>query len=177
MTRFKMATLEIYNLNEIVAMLALKKGLRISWFTYFLDKKPPKIYSELLIRAQKYIHADEADRTRRELDGRLLKKQAQEGPNEPREQRLVANHWEGSKPKDIPAKDKKYIPLVPRTKILMEIEDKRYLHRPPPLKPSGDRDKSKYYQFHRDHNHDIECRHLKKGDQRADLAWLSQGVC
>ena len=56
---FNMATLEIIDLNEYVAMSTLKKGLKQSRFTYSLDKPFPKTYSELLARASKYIRADE----------------------------------------------------------------------------------------------------------------------
>ena len=75
-TRFKIAILEIYSLDELIAMLALKRELKTSRLTYSLDKKPPRTYSELLLRVHKYIRAEEADRTRRELDGRTLKKPA-----------------------------------------------------------------------------------------------------
>lgn len=74
--RFKVAALEVYNLNEFVAMLAIKRKLRTSQFTYSLDKKLPRSYLELLSRAKKYIHAKEANHTRRELDGRPRKKQS-----------------------------------------------------------------------------------------------------
>ena len=57
--RFNTATLEITDLNEYVAMSALKKGLKQSRFTYSLDKIFPKTYSELLALASKYIRADE----------------------------------------------------------------------------------------------------------------------
>lgn len=50
MARFKVATLEVYNLNEFVAMLVMKKGLRTSHFTYLLDKTHPKSYLEMLTR-------------------------------------------------------------------------------------------------------------------------------
>lgn len=58
--RFKSATLEIYNMDESIAMLALKRGLRSFRFTYSLDKTYPKSYSELLTHAQKYIRVEEA---------------------------------------------------------------------------------------------------------------------
>lgn len=54
-----MATLEIYHLDESLAMLAVKRGLHPSWFTYLLDKTYLKSYVELLIHAQKYIHTEE----------------------------------------------------------------------------------------------------------------------
>jgi len=58
-SRFNAATLEIPDLNEHVAMSALKKGLRTSRLTILLDKKFPKSYAELLLRAQKYTNAEE----------------------------------------------------------------------------------------------------------------------
>ena len=57
--RFNAATLEITDLNEVVAMSALKKGLKQSRFTYSLDKTFLKTYPELLARASKYIWVDE----------------------------------------------------------------------------------------------------------------------
>lgn len=46
---------EIYNLDEVEAMLMMKRGLRSSRFTYLLDKTYTKSYLELLNYAKKYI--------------------------------------------------------------------------------------------------------------------------
>lgn len=54
MAHFNIATLEVLDLNESMTMLAIKKELRSSNFTFFLDKKFLKSYSELLARAKKY---------------------------------------------------------------------------------------------------------------------------
>lgn len=54
---FKVATLEIYHLDEDMAMLSMKQGLCPSRFTFSLDKTFYKSYSELLMHIQKYIHA------------------------------------------------------------------------------------------------------------------------
>ena len=51
--------MEVPNLNEQVALSAMKKGLRASRFTFFVDKKSPKTYAELLTRAQKYVSMEE----------------------------------------------------------------------------------------------------------------------
>lgn len=123
MIRFKVAILEIYNMDEPVAMLALKRELWTSWFTYFLDKKPSKTYLELLAHARKNIRAKVANHTLREFDGGPLKKQARGEPSEPLEQKAISIHREAPKLKDIPTRDKKYIPLlILRAKILNEIE-------------------------------------------------------
>ena len=59
MARFNAATLEVRDLNEDMAISTMKRGLRASRFTYFLDKTLPRTYAELLERAYKYMHADE----------------------------------------------------------------------------------------------------------------------
>ena len=75
--RFNTATLEITDLNEYVAMSALKKGLKQSRFTYSLDKTFTKTYSELLARASKYIRADEGATSQRETEGKKEVKKGQ----------------------------------------------------------------------------------------------------
>lgn len=55
MARFKTATFEVYHLDNSMATLVLKRGLRLSRFSYSLDKKPSNSYVELLSHAQKYI--------------------------------------------------------------------------------------------------------------------------
>lgn len=59
MTWFKVATLEIYNLDKSVAMLVMKRGLRPFKFTCLLDKIYYKSYLELLVHTQKYILIEE----------------------------------------------------------------------------------------------------------------------
>ena len=163
-TRFKTAALEIYSLDEPVAMLALKRGLKTSRLTYSLDKKPPRTYSELLLRAHKYIRAEEADRTRRELDGKILQKSSPRDTPGARRPGPSADPRPNPRPRAESTPERRYTPLLaPRTKILMEIEGERYLRRPPPQNPRATRDKSKYCQFHREHGHDTEeCRNLKR---------------
>ena len=57
--RFNTATLEVRDLNEDMAISAMKRGLRASRFTYSLDKTLPRTYAELLERAYKYMRTDE----------------------------------------------------------------------------------------------------------------------
>lgn len=68
--------LEVYNLDKSMVMLALKRGHCPSHFTYSLDKTFFKSYSEMLARAQKYIHADEGALTQHEINEKSKKKQA-----------------------------------------------------------------------------------------------------
>lgn len=48
--QFKKATLEVYNLDVSVAMLARKRRICTFCFTYSLDKTHSKSYSEMLAR-------------------------------------------------------------------------------------------------------------------------------
>ena len=64
--RFNAATLEVKDLNEDMAISAMKRGLRGSRFTYFLDKNHLRTYSELLECAYKLIHIDEGTSDRRQ---------------------------------------------------------------------------------------------------------------
>lgn len=58
--QFKIATIKIYNLDEPIAIIAMKRRFRSSRFTYFLDKIYPKSYSKLLTHAQKYTCMENA---------------------------------------------------------------------------------------------------------------------
>ena len=83
--RFNAATLEIRDLNEDMAISAMKRGLRRSQFTYSLDKTLPRTYVELLERAYKYMCADEgaSDRCLTEAKGLKEKRRKGRTPAEP----------------------------------------------------------------------------------------------
>lgn len=69
-----MAMFEIYNMDEFVAMLAMKRELHLSRFIYSLDKTYPKSYSKLLAYVQKYIRAKEGAVIQREDNNKSRKK-------------------------------------------------------------------------------------------------------
>lgn len=66
--------LEIYHLDELMAMLSMKRWLHPSGFIYLLDKTYSKSYLELLTHAQKYICIKEGARTWKKIDGKPKKK-------------------------------------------------------------------------------------------------------
>ena len=74
MVRFNMATLEVWDFNENMAISAMKRSLRGSRFTYSLDKTLLWTYAELLEHAYKYIHMDEAASDRCQTDEKDHKK-------------------------------------------------------------------------------------------------------
>ena len=57
---FNMTMLEVHNLNEKVAMSALKRGLWNNYFLFSLDKSFSKDYIDLLTHAWKYAQVEEA---------------------------------------------------------------------------------------------------------------------
>ena len=71
---FNAATLEVRDLNEAMAVSAMKRGLRGSRFTYSLDKTLPRTNAELLKRAYTYIRMDEAASDRYQTDKKDQKK-------------------------------------------------------------------------------------------------------
>ena len=64
-----MATLEVCNFNESVAMSALKQGLRNERLIYSLNKMFSRDYADLLVWAWKYAQAKEAQTAHRQAEG------------------------------------------------------------------------------------------------------------
>ena len=79
MVRFNTATLKVKNLDEVTAIVVMKRGLWNSKFIYFLDKTLLRSYVELLECAQKYIHIKEAVTNQRQFEERGQKKKARKG--------------------------------------------------------------------------------------------------
>ena len=129
MACFKEAALEVYNLEDSVATLALKRGLRPSRFAYSFDKKPLSSYVELLAGAQKYIRADEADSSRREVDKGSSMKPANPEPTRARPRRSEPPCRPDNRLRTLAPKENFTPMLAPISYILMEIEGEPYLRR------------------------------------------------
>lgn len=97
MAWLKSIILEIYDLDERVAMLALKRGLHSSRFTYSLDKIYQKSYSKLLTRAQKYIWAEEATVVRWEIDRKPRRKKPREDHSNNPAKKPITSHQQSPK--------------------------------------------------------------------------------
>ncbi|XP_050243783.1 uncharacterized protein LOC126692279 [Quercus robur] len=164
--RFTRETLEVDKTDDKVQLTTFKAGLRSKDLVASLVKNPPKTMAEMLLKAQKYMNAEDAlaaikdvkkpgDKAKKEDDRRGQKR---EHPNH--------RNNDGNRRKD----DKgprmvRFTPLVmPVDKILTQIKDKHYLKWPRPLHSSPNvRDKNKYCRFHKDHSHNTEnCRDLKE---------------
>ena len=74
LAHFNAAAMEIPDLNEHVAMSALKMGLKPSKLTFSIDKSSLKDYAALLGKAHKYALAEEQAASRRQAEGKSAKK-------------------------------------------------------------------------------------------------------
>ena len=149
MVRFNTATLEVRDLNEDMAISAMKRGLRGSRFTYFLDKTLFRTYVELLERTYKYMRVDEGASNRCLTEGtgqkeKQKKSRALVEPSRPPTDGRVSPPRQNQRspqrqtPRPTRPRYDSYTPLSAlRAQILMEIEGEEYLRRPPPLKAKG----------------------------------------
>nr|XP_023918212.1 uncharacterized protein LOC112029757 [Quercus suber] len=164
--RFTRETLEVDEADDKVQLTTFKAGLKSRDLVASLAKNPPKTMAEMLIKAQKYMNAEDAlaaikdtekpgDRGRKEDERRGQKRERPDRRNN-----------DGIRRRDDKnQKTVKLTPLVmPVDKILTQIKDEHYLKWPRPLHSSPNvRDKNKYCRFHKDHGHYTEdCRDLKE---------------
>nr|XP_023911018.1 uncharacterized protein LOC112022630 [Quercus suber] len=164
--RFTRETLEVDEADDKVQLTTFKAGLRSRELVSSLAKNPPKTMAKMLLKAQKYMNAEDAlaairdagrpgDKERRDDDRRGQKR---ERPN-----RQTSN---GIRRKDDKGPQTvKFTPLImPVDKILTQIKDEHNLKWPRPLHSSPNvRDKNKYCRFHKDHGHYTkDCRDLKE---------------
>nr|XP_023905144.1 uncharacterized protein LOC112016920 [Quercus suber] len=164
--RFTRETLEVDEADDMVQLTTFKAGLRSRDLVSSLAKNPPKTMAAMLLKAQKYINAEDAlaaikDEDRPGDKGR--KEDDRRGQKRDRPDHRVSD---GVRRKDEKSpRTVKFTPLVmPVDEILTQIKDEHYLKWPRPLHSSPNvRDKSKYCRFHKDHGHYTEdCRDLKE---------------
>ncbi|XP_052181856.1 uncharacterized protein LOC127794645 [Diospyros lotus] len=166
-TWFNEEALSIDEFDQRIAMVALQNGLRAGPFAQSLAKTPPRTFTKALTRVNKYINAEEVMKVKRA-------KQPDKKEREKEKKKPVVEQKTDYRPSRAPnhpsfggarGSPVSYAPLnASRTEILLALEDKNYLRRPPPLKsPLNTRSKKKYCRFHRDHGHETEdCIQLKE---------------
>ena len=153
---FTRETLEVDEADDKVQLTTFKAGLRSRDLVASLAKNPLRTMVEMLLKAQKYMNAEDAvaairddeklrDKGRKEDERRRQKREC------PDRRTAEANRWRDDKS----TRTVKFTPLVMLVdKILMQIKDKHYLKWPRPLHSSPHvRDKNKYCRFHKDHGH------------------------
>ena len=131
-----------------------------------LAKNPSKTMVEMLLKAQKYMNAEDVLAAIRDVEKTTDKGKKED--NRKGQKGECLDHWtsDGGKWKDEKTpRMVKFTPLVmPVDKILAQIKDEHYLKWPRPLHSSPNvRDKKKYCWFHKDHGHYPEdCQDLKE---------------
>ena len=164
--RFTRETLEVDKADDKVQLTTFKARLRSRDLVVILAKNPSRTMVEMLLKAQKYINADNAvaairddeksgDKGRKEDERRGQKREC------PDCQTVEANRRRDDKS----TQTIKFTPLVMLVdKILMQIKDEHYFKWPRPLHSLPHvRDKNKYCRFHKDHGHYTDdCRDLKE---------------
>ena len=164
--RFTRETLEVDEADDKVQLTTFKAGLRSRDLVASLAKNPPRTMAEMLLKAQKYMNAEDAVvviRDNEKLGDKGGKEDERRGQKRERPNRRAT---EVNRRRDDKSKRTvKFTPLVmPIDKILMQIKDEHYLKWPRPLHSSPHvRDKNKYCCFHKNHGHYTEdCRDLKE---------------
>ena len=133
-TRFNTATLEVTDLNQMVAMSAMKGTLKPSRFLFSLDKKFPTSFSEMFSRAEKYANAEEALSARK--TSALGPSDKGKGKEREKEKRKREEPPSNDSPAQVRGSSKfhNYTSLnAPWSEILMEIQDQL----PPVHPPEG----------------------------------------
>ena len=152
--------------DDKVQLMNFKAGLRSRDLMASLAKNPPRTMVEMLLKAQKYMNAEDAVAAIRDDEkpgdkGRKDDERRGQKRERPDRRTIDANRRRDDKN----TRTVKFTPLVMSVdKILMQIKDEHYLKWPRPLHSLHHiRDKNKYCRFHKDHDHYTEdCRDLKE---------------
>ena len=147
-THFTRGTLRVDKADDKVQLTAFKAGLKSMDFVVSLAKNPPKTMAKALLKAEKYMNAEDALAAIDEIEKPKEKKKEKEDDRKgQKKDRVDWQNAEGSRRRD----DKnlrpvKFTPLVmPVDQILTEIKDEKYLKWTRPLHSSPNvRDKRKY---------------------------------
>ena len=157
--------LEVDETDDKVQLTTFKAGLKSRDFVASLAKNPPKTMAEALLKAQKYMNAEEALAA---IDGvnKTKKKEREDDRRGQKRDRTDRLNDEGNKRREDknPRPVKFTLLVMPVDQILTEIRDEPSLKWPRPLYSSPNvRNKRKYCRFHKDHGHYTEdCRDLKE---------------
>ena len=121
---------------------------------------------EMLLKAHKYMNAEDALSTIKDVDKTIEMGRKEDDWRGRKREHSDCRTSDGGKRKDEKAHwTVKFTPLImPFDKILVQIKDEHYLKWSRPLHSLHNvRDKKKYCRFHKDHGHYREdCRDLKE---------------
>ena len=167
MTHFTRGMLEVDKADDKVHLTTFKAGLKSRDFVASLAKNPSKTMAESLLKAEKYMNAEEALAAINGAEKNKEKKKEKEDDRrgQKRDRADRRNDDGNRRREDKNPRPTKFTPLMmPVDQILTEIRDEPSLKWPRPLHSAPSlRDKRKYCRFHKDHGHCTEdCRDLKE---------------
>ena len=164
---FNSEVLEVDETKDKVQITTFKASLKSNEFVVVLAKSPPESMTELLLKAQKYMNAEDALAVIKVGNAWRDRRDVQEdSKGKKRERKDYSSNQDNIKPRN--DKTKRMVNSMPLLmlvdKILMQIKDDHPLKWSKPLNSSPNvHNKKKYYDFHRDHRHYTdECKHLKE---------------
>nr|XP_023877196.1 uncharacterized protein LOC111989636 [Quercus suber] len=148
--RFSQETLEVDEADDKVQLTTFKARLKSRELVVSLAKNPPKMIAEMLLKVQKYMNAEDALVTIKDVERPGDKGRKEDDRRGRKRERPNCQTNDRSKRKD--------------KKTSRKIKDEHYLKWPRPLHSSPNlRDKKKYCRFHKDHGYYTEdCRDLKE---------------
>lgn len=151
---FNREVLEVDEAEDKVQLTTLKARLKLKDFVITLSKSPPELMAKMLLKAQKYMNAEDALAAIGQGDEQKERRSTQDKQKgRKRERSSPSSSRDSIKRKDNKSpRTVKFIPLVmPVDKILMQIKDDNALKGPKALHFSPNvRDKKKYCHFHKD---------------------------
>ncbi|XP_030936241.1 uncharacterized protein LOC115961391 [Quercus lobata] len=153
---FARETLEVDDTDDKVQLMTFKARLKSREFMVSLTKNPPKTMAEMLLKAQKYMNAEDALAAIRDIEKLGDQERKEDNRRGQKRERLDHRTSDGNKRKDEKTpRTVKFTPLViPVYKISMQIKNEHYLKWPRPLHSSPNvRDKKKYCRFHKDYGY------------------------
>ncbi|XP_050273178.1 uncharacterized protein LOC126716194 [Quercus robur] len=126
---FTRETLEVDEADDKVKLMAFKIGLRSRDLVASLVKNPPKTMAEMLLKAQKYMNAEDTLEAIKDVEKPGDKGRKDDKRRGQKRKRPDRQHNDGNRRKeDKGPRTVKFTPLVmPVDKILMQIKDEHYL--------------------------------------------------
>ncbi|XP_050278257.1 uncharacterized protein LOC126719783 [Quercus robur] len=163
-TRFNKEALSIDETDDKILVVAFTNGLWKSKFLFSLYKNDPKIMSEVLYRATKYMNAEDALLAQ---EAKLRKRERQEDTRQDQGRKKVrtGDQRDERRSKPLGGRFTRFTQLTTSIdQVLMQIKDEGALTFPGKVKGDPNkRSRDKYCRFHRDHGHDTaDCHDLKQ---------------
>ena len=117
MKRFTWETLEVNKVDDKVQLTTFKAGLKSRGFVVSLAKNPPKMMAEMLLKAHKYMNAEDALAAIKDVEKSNEKRRKEDDQRGRKREHVDRQSSDGSK-----RKDDKVPRMVKFTPLVMPID-------------------------------------------------------